>query len=369
MDIEFKYGRKKRGVVMIVGVALAAAAFAGVLMTTSAKPAVAEVPMKNVVVAAADIAPRTIIDASMVTVRSVADDVSLGNVYADTAEIVGRMSAVQIYAQQPITPNLFANSLAGTAFSILEPGEVVGDDTPEWRAISVISEKSRSVGGLLEVGQHVDLILTVKWNLSQAPAESAPPPTSPAPGGQGTGAPPGTGSGTPAPLMPEESKSTKVTFQNVQLLAKDISSDIYIFKVNLHQAEQIAHVQSMEGSSFAIVLRPDGDYRPAAIADYGETTDRIVWQYNFPIPQFIELDRYPLTSPVPGAWDPNAAPSAAPPADPAASVDPGASVEPAPTVEPTAAPVDPAATPDPGASVDPGTSPVPSPDPAASPSF
>ena len=106
--------------------------------------------------------------------------------------------------------------------------------------------------------------------------------------------------------------------------------------MNLHQAEEINHFQALGSSSFGIALRADGDYRSIDISQYGVTNDRVIEEYNFPLPQPIDLSTYPRTSPVPGPWDPNATPSpvpsdlpsAAPSAAPSDSSAPSASATP-----------------------------------------
>jgi Flp pilus assembly protein CpaB len=320
MDIEFKYGQRKRRIVMVVGILLAVAAFGGVLATTSAPPTTAVVPMKTVLVAVADIKPHTVLDSGMFTVRSVPDDPALAQAYADTSLLLGRTSAVQIYAHQPITPNLIVNSIAGAAFSILEPGEVITPNTPEWRAVSVQVSKDRAVGGMLEVGQHVDLFTSITWVFATPAADaSASPNPSQVPA-----------EGVPPQAAEGASKATKVTWKDVQILGKGADDGIYILKVNLHQAEEINHFQALGNATFGIALRADGDYRTIDVSQYGTTNDRIIEEYNFPLPKPIDISTYPRTSPVPGPWDPNATPVPSP-SDVAPSPSP---VAPAPSDSP-----------------------------------
>ena len=49
--------------------------------------------------------------------------------------------------------------------------------------------------------------------------------------------------------------------------------DVYILKIDLQQAEEVAHAQN-QGAQFTIVLRPPGDKREVDRSSYGETTTR-----------------------------------------------------------------------------------------------
>ena len=59
-----------------------------------------------------------------------------------------KASAVEIYAAQPIQPNLYGGGSQG-GLQILAPGETVSPDSPVWRAVSVLVPKDRAVGGKL----------------------------------------------------------------------------------------------------------------------------------------------------------------------------------------------------------------------------
>ncbi|MEO6349980.1 MAG: hypothetical protein ABIP53_04950, partial [Candidatus Limnocylindrales bacterium] len=100
------------------------------------------------------------------------------------------------------------------------------------------------------------------------------------------------------------------------------------------------HVIQMAPDSFAMVLRPDTDTRPANTVEYGVTTDRLIMQYLFPVPQLMDLSLLlgqPITPTAPTTTpDPNASP------DPNATPDPNASPAPeasgAPQESPAASP-------------------------------
>ncbi|CAN5786552.1 hypothetical protein BH24CHL8_BH24CHL8_08770 [soil metagenome] len=85
--------------------------------------------------------------------------------------MIGRLSGVTIDADQVISPNLLATGAPGAAFSILSPTEVITADSPAWRAASVLVPKDRAVGGLIEIGQRVDLFVTVDYTVNSIDEE------------------------------------------------------------------------------------------------------------------------------------------------------------------------------------------------------
>jgi Flp pilus assembly protein CpaB len=286
MEVEFKENGRRRRMLLIVGFMLAIAAGAAAFyLSSQGTVEAAEVPMRTVIVAAKEIPARTVIDTGHLTLREIPDDPSIAQAVTDPNVVVGRLTGVSIYADQPITPNLLATNAAGAKFSILSPTETIAPGSPLWRAVSVTVPKDRAVGGLVEVTQHVDLFATVDFKV-QAIDDGGGLQELPTGDGQVSG------------------RSTKMTWTDVELIAKDEDSDIYVFKVDLHQAEEIHHLQAVDGSAFGIALRPDGDNREIDISKYGETNDRIIEEYNFPVPKIIDLGEYPETSPEPGAWRP-----------------------------------------------------------------
>jgi hypothetical protein len=132
-------------------------------------------------------------------------------------------------------------------------------------------------------------------------------------------------------------KSTKIGFEDVEILAKDEDADLYTLKVDLHQAEEPSHLLASADDTIkiSIVLRPDGDNRVIDRSSYGETNNRIIEQYNLPIPMVIDLDAYVQPSSAPAPFVPGQAlPSPEVTPDPESAPD----VSPAPEASPEAAP-------------------------------
>lgn len=310
MEMEFKDNTRRRKIFLVLGVVLAlAAGSAAFYLSSQGTTKAAEVPMRTVIVAAREIPSRSIIDSGMLAERAVPDDPTVEQAVVDPAMLVGRLTGVTIYANQAITPNLLATSTVGAEFSILSPTETITPDSPIWRAVAVFVPKDRAVGGNVEIGQRIDLFITAQIDVlvenadGRLVAETDPV----------TGYTPG--------------KATKIGYEDIEILSKDDSADLYVLKVDLHQAEEISHFLATADDTlkFSLALRPDGDNRLVDRSNYGETNDRVIKQYNLPVPMIIDLDTYPQPGTAPQDFVPGQAP-----ATPEATPEPEASPEPAP---------------------------------------
>jgi Flp pilus assembly protein CpaB len=303
MEMELKFkdpAIRRRRLIILIGIVMAiTAGFVAFNMSRSgATPAAAEVPKRAVLVAMVDIPARTVVQNDHVTVRQVPDDLSLTLAYTEPSQVVGHVTTTQIMAGQPIYPNVIVSNSGGAAFSILGPNEVVTTDSPHWRAVSVQVPNDRAVAGQILTGQRVDLFSTVQIDILLRDAEGNFIPATTSEGYQ-------------------SGKSTKITFQDLEVLSAQAEGSMYILKVDLHQAEEIYHIASVAPNSFSLALRPGGDIRTADSSEYGETNDRIIVQYLYPLPQVLDLG--PLTAlPAPAPSEtPNVEPEAAPEASPA----------------------------------------------------
>ncbi len=313
MEMEFKDTERRRRIILIVvGALLAGAAGWGAFMLANGNKGSAPVATESVLVAARDIPARQQVTADDVTVRQVAIDEVLSQSYKEANLVLGRLTAVPVYADQQMTPNLFATSAADADFSILGPDEEVTLDSPYWRAVSVEVPMSRAVGGEITSGQHIDLIVSVDIQVLAIDPE-----------GNYQVIETATQEGL------QSGKSTKITFQDLEVLKADAAEGMYILKVDLHQAEQIAHIIQQAPDSFAIVLRPDTDTRTADHVEYGVTTDRLVMTYLYPVPQLIDLTEllgFPVTP-----TTPSTSPSPGPDGSPTPAPSPGPGQSPAPS--------------------------------------
>jgi Flp pilus assembly protein CpaB len=258
-ELEFRdHGRRGKWII-IAGVVLALVAGAGgffLLSQAQQQAATQGLPMVAVVVAAREIPARKPIETGDVALRNVPQDVTNASAFATVEEVVGRISAVTIPTGQLVTKNLLASVSAGGQFSILGPDASIAPDSPNLRAISLNVPDDRAVGGLIEPGQTVDVFITVTVNVPQDVAD----------GGR---------------LYTD--KSTKLTYQDVPILAK--SGTFYIVRVDEATAEEISHLQASGTATFSLALRPPEDTRTVDVSGLGETTNRIIDEYDLPIPE------------------------------------------------------------------------------------
>jgi len=258
-ELEFRdHGRRGKWIIL-VGVVLALVAGGGgfYLLTQAQQQAATQgLPMVAVVVAAREIPARKPIETSDVALRTVPQDVTNAAAYTTVEEVVGRISGVTVPTGQLVTKNLLASTAAGGQFSILGPIASLAPDSPNLRAVSLNVPDDRAVGGLIQPGQTVDVFITVTVNVPQDVAD----------GGK---------------LYTD--KSTKLTYQDVPILAK--SGTFYIVRVTETMAEEISHLQASGTATFSLALRPPEDTRPVDVAGLGQTTNRIIDEYDLPIPE------------------------------------------------------------------------------------
>lgn len=266
MELEYSDRNRTRSKVYIIFGTLAAlivAATVFVALQASGLSMPTEMPMRDVVVAATSLDARVPVAASDVAVRRVPADGTNDAAYTSIDEVVGRIVAVPIIAGQLMTPNVLASTTEGQAFSILEPGTEFDPNGPDLRAISISVEDENAVAGTLVPTQRVDLIATMPIN----PEIEPPADNSGAPVAEHLAGP-----------------STKVTLQDMTILARN--GTVYILRADVATAEKIVEL-SAAGGTFTMVLRPDEDDRTAETE--GSTIDRLIEEYEFPVPQPIEL--------------------------------------------------------------------------------
>jgi Flp pilus assembly protein CpaB len=282
--MEMEYTDTSRRGKLIVGLGLVlglAAGFGAFFLINQAQQQAGQAGLQRVtvVVAAQPIAARKPIEAADIEVREIPIDPTNAQGIVSTPDLViGRVTAVTILPGQMVTTNLLASSASGGQFSILEPTETVGPDSPAWRAVSLTVPDDRAVGGLLQPNQTVDVFMTATINV-------------------------------PQDLLTEGrysvDKSTKITYQDMVILAR--SGTFYIVKATLDVAEEISHLQAAGNATFSMVLRPDQDVRLADASGLGATTNELIQRYGLPIPEVFP----PGEGPIPTA-QPTPTPSASP---------------------------------------------------------
>jgi Flp pilus assembly protein CpaB len=302
MEMEFKDSSRRRTLVLVIGVLLAIAAGAAAFMLSSQSTEQPEVvfPTRDVVVAADLITARSTIDGLQLAVRPIAIDESNASAFTEREQVQGQVAAIDILPFQPITPNMLASGTTVGTVQILKASETVAPDSPVLRAVSLTVPAERAVGGLIAAGQRVDLIATFPVAVSL--------PVDPE-----TGAVAATDPETGEPLAFAEGSSTKLMWLDVEILVRNPDSDLYIFRMDLQTAEEVAHAQN-QGGQFTMVLRPETDTRDIDRSSYGETTDTLLTRYNFRIPESIDGLTYeqPIAFPTPFPAEPYLTPPPSP---------------------------------------------------------
>jgi Flp pilus assembly protein CpaB len=303
MEMEYRDPSKRGRWIVIIGVVLAiAAGGAAFFLINQAQQQAGQGTLQKVavVVAARPIPARKPVEADDLVIREIPiDDTNTDAIAVRKPEdLVGRVLAVTIFQGQMITTNMLASTATGGQFSILEPGETVGPDSEAWRAVAMTVPDERAVGGLITTGMTVDVFLSAQVNV-------------------------------PTDLQAEgkyyTDKSTKITYQNMLILAKTGTS--YVVKTTLAQAEEITHLVATGNAQFSIVMRPEADVRYADASKLGETTNLIIQRYGLPLPINYPEGNSPPATPAP-------TPTPTPPSAPGASGAPGASASPGASTTP-----------------------------------
>ena len=173
MEMEYRDPAKRGKFIVVVGVvlALAAGGAAFYLINQAQQQAgQGELQKTDVVVAlAARSRPASRSSRTTSTVRQVPlDPTNADAIVIKTPEdVIGRVLSVTVPQGQMLTQNMLASAATGGQFSILEPGETVGPDSEAWRAVSITVPDDRAVGGMIQPGMTVDVLMSATVNVPQ----------------------------------------------------------------------------------------------------------------------------------------------------------------------------------------------------------
>jgi pilus assembly protein CpaB len=297
--------KRSNRLVLIIGIVLAVAAFAGVIVLSNQRQATVSTAPTTLptVYAKQDIPLGTVITQDMVETKPLDVAVRPVDAYGDVGAVVGKTVRTDVKAGAQISPAMFATGAGGGAevAALLDPG---------LRAIAVTVDQSTGVGTLINVGDRVDLL--IGFTADKIPLVTADP---------------AIGELTVVPGL--NPTSTKLLLQNMQVIGTLLppppssttttttsgttgttsptltgASELVILAVTAQQAEVIKFAQ-IDGL-ISLVLRSPKDFRDAAgaaVAPPVDTTTGIVLktlidQYGVLPPQLIEATGLP-TAPAP----------------------------------------------------------------------
>ncbi|TMD29340.1 MAG: Flp pilus assembly protein CpaB [Chloroflexi bacterium] len=284
MEMEYQDPRRRGKFIIVLGVLLAVAAGGAafyLINQAQQNAGAAGIQKVPIVVATRVIPARKPVETDDVMVRDVPiDKTNEQGVISDPSKVIGRILAVSVLEGQMVTTNLLASAATGGQFSIIGPGETIGPGSENWRAVSITVPDDRAVGGLIEANATVDVFVTATVIVPQEQLDLGRFYTD---------------------------KSTKLTYQNVLVLAK--SSTFYVLKVSEPIAEEISHLQASGSAQFSLALRPEDDSRTVDASKLGETTNLIIQRYGLPVPQTYPTGKGGSSGPVPTPF-PTASPRA-----------------------------------------------------------
>lgn len=294
MEMEYRDPARRSRFVVFIGILLAMVAGAAAFFLVNQAQQQAQLAggqRQTIVVAARDIPARVALEAADITLREVPlDATTASGVFTDPAAVLGLITSVPILNGQPVFANLLAGQTQGSQFSILGPEESVTPDSPVWRAIAITVPDDRAVGGLVEVGQAVDVVVTAQITLPEALVEEG---------------------------RYYSDRVTKVVYQDMVVLAKTATT--YIVKATIDVAEELGHFQASGVASFTLLVRPPQDLRAVDVSGLGTTTNRIIERYGLPLPEVYPPGAGPIVTATPSA-EPSPSPSSEPSPTPAPSI-------------------------------------------------
>ena len=150
----------KVAVICLVIFGLIAAVCAAVLVTTLARPASPVAakakyePDVDVLVAARELAPMSVVDSKAVVIRKVPKSQVPPNALLNPVQVVGKVLTDRVLAEQPFTKSLFAREGTGVYLATALP--------PGKRAISISLTDWSGMAGLLYPGSVVDVLVSFK---------------------------------------------------------------------------------------------------------------------------------------------------------------------------------------------------------------
>jgi pilus assembly protein CpaB len=257
--------RRRARLVLIVGILIAVLAGVMTYVTTSGSKSAAPPPpvaTTPVVVAARDLPPRSALTAADIRVAGYPVDLAPPTAIGKAEDVLGKIVQTAIVAGEPILAGKFAAAGAVT-FTVFPPNaqpapnQPIPAGTPNYRVMTITVGDTDAVGGIIQPGDIVDILLT--WQID--PVKNF------------------TGTANPNNYA---DTITKITLQNVLILAR--AASVYTIRTDAETAEQIAYLRAA-GSQMMFLLRAAQDQRQ--VTTVGGTFGPVFKRFGFPIPAKI----------------------------------------------------------------------------------
>ena len=217
---------------MIIAVIAGAGTYLYAVAARTAPPS--DTAMVDVLVATRDIEARSALGSSDVKVVQLPRDAAPTNALRDATGTTGLITTVRLSANEPVLPTKIALPGSEGHIAVLPPGQTVATSAA-FRAMSVNIPDANAAGGLIETGDHIDILYTL------------------------------------AIIDPTKLDYVgRIVLQDIPVLAKTLT--VYTLRVDATTAERIAALQA-SGGSLQLLLRAPGDARPAGTAGASFTTE------------------------------------------------------------------------------------------------
>ena len=190
-------------------------------------------PTVAVVVAARDVAARTRLAPEDLRVALIDPAFAPVNVFRSVTEATGRVTAMPLVANEPLIPSKLVPP-GPQEFSVIGAGERVTPSSPDHRALSLGVPEASAVGGVLQPGDVVDILVATRLGTD-----------------------------------PTKDISSRIAFQSILILAR--KDTVYTIRVDAGDAEKIAYLEA-SGAALRFLLRSPGDDRAPRATGADATT-------------------------------------------------------------------------------------------------
>jgi Flp pilus assembly protein CpaB len=255
--------RRRARLVLIVGILIALLAGVMTYVTTSGSKTEAPPPVAttDVIVAARDLPPRTALTAGDIKVAKYPTDVAPPTALSKVEDVVNKILTVPVAAGEPILPTKFS-AAGAVSFTVFPPnaqpapGQPIPAGTPDYRVMAITVADANAVGGAIQVGDLVDVLMT--WSIDPVKYFT----------------------GTDANRYSDV--TTKISLQNMVILAR--LGSVYTIRTDAQTAEKIAYLTAA-GATMTFLLRAGQDQR--TVSTQGGTFGPVYRTYGFPVPAKI----------------------------------------------------------------------------------